>query len=235
MSPQLTTTIEKYWSTRGAHVDGGASTHEAMHQRQEVLSDVEASIIDTLPTSSKDLISKIVFFRYIAQTYSGDDEYIGRWIKALERDAAVFAKQQRIFVHARSKKWPGHGQPGPCAYANGGTTTMKDSGANASERIRRLQEEIATVQAEAKGQLIARATEAIEELNRMGLDYRLVQGGVRARGRKAMIRQTDPSRPCPVCKFRTVPHHDARSHRAQGRTKKPFTATELQEFGLVRK
>ena len=34
--------------------------------------------------------------------------------------------------------------------------------------------------------------------------------------------------PCPICHFKTTPHHDRRMHWAQ-KTKKPFTVEELME------
>ena len=39
--------------------------------------------------------------------------------------------------------------------------------------------------------------------------------------------------PCPICEFKTTPHHDGRMHRSQ-KTKKPFTVEELMEKGLTK-
>ncbi len=99
---------------------------------------------------------------------------------------------------------------------------------NATTHFRRLKAEIESLQEEGKEQLLGIIRGAIGELNAFGYSYRLVAG--RRQGRRANI-----ARPCPVCKFRTVPHHDARSHRGQGRKKRTFTSEELQVLGLVRR
>ena len=39
--------------------------------------------------------------------------------------------------------------------------------------------------------------------------------------------------PCPICKFKTTPHHDGRMNRSQ-ETKKPFTVEELMERHLAK-
>lgn len=113
--------------------------------------------------------------------------------------------------------------------------SRKDEGFQGQmDQIKRLQEQISSLQLEARDQLIAQANQAIQDLNRMGFDYRLVQGSGRGRSAGKATRQSDPNRPCPVCKFRTVPFHDARTHRSQGNNKKAFTADELRELGLKR-
>jgi len=68
-------------------------------------------------------------------------------------------------------------------------------------------------------------------LNSLGFSYQLVDGkkGV---SRKATGQIKDG--PCPVCKFKTAPPHDARKHRSQGKKKKPFTPQQLAELGLGR-
>ncbi|MFO1173175.1 MAG: hypothetical protein U1E49_19685 [Hyphomicrobiaceae bacterium] len=108
----------------------------------------------------------------------------------------------------------------------------KEDNSNAASRIKQLQEEIASLQADAKEQLLQRIRKDIAELNGLGVTYQLVAG--RSRGGSGGKRFSDPNRPCPVCKFRTEPFHDARTHRSQGRTKKPFTAEELRKLGLTR-
>lgn len=67
------------------------------------------------------------------------------------------------------------------------------------------------------------------ELNGMRFSYQLTNGGGRG---GAKLHQSDPTRPSPICKFTIVPHHDARSHRSQGKGKRPFTADELKQLGL---
>lgn len=113
--------------------------------------------------------------------------------------------------------------------------SRKDEGIQGQmDQIKRLQDQINSLQSEARDQLIAQANQAIRDLNHMGFDYRLVQGGERGRSAGKATRLSDPDRPCPVCKFRTTPFHDARTHRRQGSNKKAFTADELRELGLKR-
>lgn len=99
----------------------------------------------------------------------------------------------------------------------------------ALSRIQKLQAEIDSLQNQAKEDLLKRIRADINELNAMGLNYKLVAG---ARRNGSSQRHSDPTRPCPVCRFVTTPHHDARTHRGQGKSKKPFTAAELKELGL---
>ena len=70
----------------------------------------------------------------------------------------------------------------------------------------------------------SRRQELLEELKNLG--WKPGKGGT---GKK---RTKDPNTPCSVCKFVTDPPHDARMHRAQGKSKKPFNAEELKEKGL---
>lgn len=109
----------------------------------------------------------------------------------------------------------------------------RDDTSNAAQRIKQLQDEIANLQADAREQLLQRIRKDLAELNSMGLTYQLVSG--RSRGGSASKRFSDPDRACPVCKFKTEPYHDARTHRAQGRNKKPFSADELRNLGLSRR
>jgi hypothetical protein len=75
---------------------------------------------------------------------------------------------------------------------------------------------------------------AITELNDLGFNYRLVEGGRQRSGESRKgTRQIDPSKPCSVCGFQTIPPHDARRHRGQT-NKKPFTSKELEEQGLTK-
>jgi ribosomal protein L13E len=58
-------------------------------------------------------------------------------------------------------------------------------------------------------------------------------GARAARKRSGKGTRSVKSAPCPICKFKTVPPHDARKHRfAQGKNKRPFTAAELSNLGL---
>lgn len=101
---------------------------------------------------------------------------------------------------------------------------------NAAERIRKLKEEITDLQSSAKEELLMEIRAKISELNELGFSYELTSGD-RSQGQ----RKRNPDRPCPVCKVVTDPPHDARAHRGQGTTKKPFTAAELKDLGYTRK
>jgi hypothetical protein len=87
----------------------------------------------------------------------------------------------------------------------------------------------------AKKEALENAEKAVAELNELGFHYTLTEGATAARAsRKA---GADPSKrqardlPCPICHFKTMPHHDGRMHRSQ-KTKKPFTVEELMEKHL---
>lgn len=47
-------------------------------------------------------------------------------------------------------------------------------------------------------------------------------------------RASERDEPCKVCGFKTVPAHDGRKHRGQGKNRKRFTPTELEALGLRR-
>lgn len=80
--------------------------------------------------------------------------------------------------------------------------------------------------------------EAIEEIlnQRKELDAQLKSLGydTGGSGRRAQRRVLDPNKPCPICEFTTVPPHDARNHRGQGKKKKAFTADELKTLGMTK-
>jgi hypothetical protein len=89
----------------------------------------------------------------------------------------------------------------------------------------------------AKKEALDNAEKAVAELNELGFDYRLVEGASPARaprkaGTQAPKRQSKDL-PCPICKFKTTPHHDGRMHRSQ-KPKKAFTVEELMEKGLTK-
>jgi len=106
------------------------------------------------------------------------------------------------------------------------------------DQLKALDEQRAKLLEGAKNAAIEKANEAIEELNALGFHYRLAEGPALARVLRAKTESETPNRKpndadCPICNFRTKPPHDRRSHRIQER-KKPFTAKELEERGLVR-
>ena len=104
---------------------------------------------------------------------------------------------------------------------------------SAIERIKELDEERARLFEQAKEEALKKATEAIAELNALGLDYRLTHGTGKAKSATAETSGTAKDAPCPICKFLTAPPHDARTHRNQ-KKKAPFSQAELKEKGLVK-
>ena len=112
---------------------------------------------------------------------------------------------------------------------------MAENGSSAVKRIKQLDQERAALIADAKKEALARANQALGDLNALGFAYRLVADGAPARqSRSRRGTRTLKDVPCPVCEFKTRPLHDARKHRAQGNRKRPFTPKELQEIGLQR-
>jgi hypothetical protein len=106
------------------------------------------------------------------------------------------------------------------------------------EKLKALDAQRAQLLEGAKKEALDNAEKAVAELNELGFDYRLVEGGgstaraPRKAGTQAPKRQArDVS--CPICKFKTTPHHDGRMHRSQ-KTKKAFTVEELMEKGLTK-
>ena len=105
------------------------------------------------------------------------------------------------------------------------------------ERIKQLDKERTSLLDTAKKAALAAANEAITALNALGFNYRLISEGERTVTRKRRPKSRKGTRTvksaCPICKFKTVPPHDARKHRfAQGKKKRPFTAAELTKLGL---
>jgi len=97
------------------------------------------------------------------------------------------------------------------------------------ERRVKLQEQIDEVDTKILDLKRERAAELLAELKELGYDT----GGKRAKKEEGtVIRRRDPNKPCAVCEYVTAPGHDARMHRSQGKSKKPFNAEELKEKGL---
>jgi hypothetical protein len=94
---------------------------------------------------------------------------------------------------------------------------------------------------DAKKEALDNAERAVAELNELGFHYILTEGAsvspLPARAPRKAPSQA-PKRqardlPCPICEFKTTPHHDGRMHRSQ-KAKKPFTVDELVEKGLTK-
>jgi hypothetical protein len=106
------------------------------------------------------------------------------------------------------------------------------------EKLKALDAQRAQLLEGAKKEALDNAEKALAELNELGFHYSLVEGGgstaraPRKAGIQAAKRQAKDV-PCPICKFKTTPHHDGRMHRSQ-KSKKPFTVEELMEKGLTK-
>ena len=105
------------------------------------------------------------------------------------------------------------------------------------EKLKALDAQRAQLLDDAKKEALQNAEKSVAELNELGFHYILTEGATTSREpRKA---GADPSRrqardlPCPICHFKTTPHHDGRMHRSQ-KTKKPFTVEELMEKHLAK-
>jgi hypothetical protein len=105
------------------------------------------------------------------------------------------------------------------------------------EKLKALDAQRAQLLDGAKKEALGKVESALAELNELGFDYHLVEGASTARAPRKAAAQA-PKRqardlPCPICKFKTTPHHDGRMHRSQ-KTKKPFTVEELMEKHLAK-
>jgi hypothetical protein len=110
------------------------------------------------------------------------------------------------------------------------------------EKLKALDAQRAQLLEDAKKEALDNAERAVAELNELGFHYSLTEGAsttstARAPRKTASKAQT-PKRqardaPCPICNFKTTPHHDGRMHRSQ-KTKKPFTVEELMERHLAK-
>jgi hypothetical protein len=108
------------------------------------------------------------------------------------------------------------------------------------EKLKALDSQRAQLLEDAKKEALDNAEKAVAELNELGFHYRRVEGASaasttrapRTTASKAPKRQTRDL-PCPICHFKTTPHHDGRMHRSQ-KTKKPFTVEELMEKHLAK-
>jgi len=109
---------------------------------------------------------------------------------------------------------------------------MRISMASVIDQIRALDEQKAKLLDGAKSEALGAAQQAIEALNSLGFNYRLIEGSRRSSGDRKGTRKVSGG-PCPICGFKTTPAHDGRAHPAQ-ETKEPFTAAELNERGYER-
>ena len=109
------------------------------------------------------------------------------------------------------------------------------------EKLKALDAQRAQLLDDAKKEALDNAEKAVAELNELGFHYTLTEGAsvstspARAPRKAASQAPKRQARdlPCPICKFKTTPHHDGRMHRSQ-KTKKPFTVEELMERHLAK-
>ena len=110
------------------------------------------------------------------------------------------------------------------------------------EKLKALDAQRAQLLDGAKKEALDNAERAVAELNELGFHYTLTEGAsVSApapRAPRKSITSQSPKRqardlPCPICHFKTTPHHDGRMHRSQ-KSKKPFTVEELMEKHLAK-
>jgi hypothetical protein len=109
------------------------------------------------------------------------------------------------------------------------------------EKLKALDAQRAQLLEGAKKEALENAERAVAELNELGFHYTLTEGAsvaaLPARAPRKSASQA-PKRqardlPCPICHFKTTPHHDGRMHRSQ-KIKKPFTVEELMERHLAK-
>ena len=108
------------------------------------------------------------------------------------------------------------------------------------EKLKALDAQRAQLLEGAKKEALDNAEKAVAELNELGFHYTLTERAsttLPARAPRKAASQA-PQRqardvPCPVCHFKTTPHHDGRMHRSQ-KPKKPFNIEELMEKGLTK-
>jgi hypothetical protein len=107
------------------------------------------------------------------------------------------------------------------------------------EKLKALDAQRAQLLEDAKKEALDNAEKAVAELNELGFRYTLTEGASTSKARAPRKPASPPPKrqardlPCPICEFKTSPHHDGRMHRSQ-KTKKPFTVEELMESGLTK-
>ena len=109
------------------------------------------------------------------------------------------------------------------------------------EKLKALDAQRAQLLDDAKKEALENAERAVAELNELGFHYTLTEGASTASPARAPRKASQaqaPKRqardlPCPICHFKTTPHHDGRMHRSQ-KSKHPFTVEELMEKHLAK-
>jgi len=108
------------------------------------------------------------------------------------------------------------------------------------EKLKALDAQRAQLLDDAKKEALENAEKAVAELNELGFRYTLTEGAATFMAPRAPRKASSqaPKRqardlPCPICEFKTTPHHDGRMHRSQ-KSKKPFNVEELMERHLAK-
>ena len=108
------------------------------------------------------------------------------------------------------------------------------------EKLKALDAQRAHLLDDAKKEALENAEKAVAELNELGFRYTLTEGAATLTAPRAPRKASSqaPKRqardlPCPICEFKTTPHHDGRMHRSQ-KSKKPFNVEELMERHLAK-
>jgi hypothetical protein len=106
------------------------------------------------------------------------------------------------------------------------------------EKLKALDAQRAQLLEGAKKEALDNAEKAVAELNELGFHYTLTEGATSTARAPRKATSPAPKRqardlPCPICHFKTTPHHDGRMHRSQ-KTKKPFSVEELMERHLAK-
>ena len=109
------------------------------------------------------------------------------------------------------------------------------------EKLKALDAQRAQLLEGAKKEALDNAEKAVAELKELGFHYTLIEGAATPSATPRAPRKASsqaPKRqardlPCPICHFKTTPHHDGRMHRSQ-KSKKPFTVEELMERHLAK-
>jgi hypothetical protein len=108
---------------------------------------------------------------------------------------------------------------------------------SAIEEINELKGRLESLTEQARTEALDKASEAISVLRALGFDNDTIlrEIGFRGRAKDRESREAAPPKegPCPICKFRTDPPHDGRSHRGQAK-KGPLTTEELEKKGLTK-
>jgi hypothetical protein len=108
------------------------------------------------------------------------------------------------------------------------------------EKLKALDAQRAQLLDDAKKEALDNAEKAVAELNELGFHYTLTKGATTTSTPRAPRKTTSQTTkrqardvPCPICHFKTEPHHDGRMHRSQ-KSKHPFSVEELMERHLAK-